>query len=76
MKVHELIEWLSQQDANLDVEVGLRQEYQERLDGDSCQVVSWQGQRFVLLGEPADTWDEADGQPDEAQEWESFDPDC
>jgi hypothetical protein len=28
----------------------------------------------LLIGE--DDEDEYDGQPDEAQEWESFDPDC
>jgi hypothetical protein len=27
-------------------------------------------------GQADDQDDEADGQPDEAQEWESFDPDC
>jgi hypothetical protein len=28
----------------------------------------------LLLGEEED--EDSDGQPDEAQEWESFDPDC
>jgi len=26
--------------------------------------------------QPPEDWVEDDGQPDEAQEWESFDPDC
>ena len=30
----------------------------------------------LLIGEDYDEDDEDDGQPDEAQEWESFDADC
>jgi len=30
----------------------------------------------LLIGEDDEEDDEYDGQPDEAQEWESFDPDC
>ena len=62
MKVKELIEWLSKQNPELEVEVGMRQEYQESLDLDCCQVVKYDSE-YVLLGEPA-------------QDWESFDADC
>ena len=31
---------------------------------------------FMSLSEDLQDADERDGQPDEAQEWESFDPDC
>jgi hypothetical protein len=56
MKVRELIEWLSKQNQELDVEVGMRQEYQEQLDIDYVQVCKYEGQEYVLLGEPAQEW--------------------
>ena len=69
MKVKELIEWLSKQNPELEVEVGMRREYQETLDLDCCQIVkcpySNQHRRqvakydseYVLLGEPVQDWD-------------------
>lgn len=56
MKVKELIKWLSKQNPELDVEVGMRQEYQEALDLDCCQVVKYESE-YVLLGEPAQDWE-------------------
>ena len=52
MKVKDLIEWLSKQNPELDVEVGMHQEYQNGLDLDCCQVVHDYGS-YVLLGELA-----------------------
>lgn len=51
MKVKELIEWLSKQDQELDVEVGLNDEYQSCLDMDQVQVFNCNGEKYVLLGE-------------------------
>ena len=35
------------------------------------------GEGYLLITDcPASLWDEHDGQPDEAQEWHDFDPDC
>jgi hypothetical protein len=56
MKVKELIEWLSKQNQELEVEVGMRQEYQNQLDLDCCQVVKYDSE-YVLLGEPAQDWE-------------------
>jgi hypothetical protein len=56
MKVKELIEWLSKQNPELEVEVGMRQEYQEALGLDCCQVVKYDSE-YVLLGEPVQDWE-------------------
>ena len=53
MKVKELVEWLQKQDQELEVEVGLNQEYQSQLDTDYCQVFRSEGSVYVLLGEPS-----------------------
>lgn len=53
MKVKELIVWLQSQDQEMDVEVGMNQEYQNELDVDYCQVVRFDGYEYVLLGEKA-----------------------
>jgi len=58
MTVRELVEWLESQDQDLRVEVGMNQEYQNRLSVDECQVVVYEGRRYVLLGEPAMDWSE------------------
>lgn len=50
MKVKELIEWLSKQDPEMGVEIGMNREYQERLDSDAVQVVDDEVP-YVLLGE-------------------------
>jgi hypothetical protein len=57
MKVKELIEWLSKQNPELDVEVGMNREYQNELELDEVQVVKLNGSEYVLLGEPAQDWD-------------------
>jgi hypothetical protein len=59
MKVKELIEWLSKQNQELEVEVGMRQEYQDQLDLDCCQVVKLvkYDSEYVLLGEPVQDWE-------------------
>jgi hypothetical protein len=57
MKVKELIVWLQSQDQELDVEVGMNQEYQWELDATDCQVVRYEGSVYVLLGEPAQEWE-------------------
>jgi len=46
------------------------------LEGDRCQTAFERLEDIIndLTAEVSDC--EEDGQPDEAQEWESFDPDC
>ena len=56
MKVKELVEWLSKQDPELDVEVGMNQEYQHGLDLDEVQLVKCDGCEYVLLGESKQDW--------------------
>ena len=45
-----------------------------------CETVSASDQVCTECGEPLvdnpSCWPEWDGQPDEAQEWHDFDPDC
>lgn len=74
MIVSELIAWLQTQPQDLRVDVGMNREYQDHLSLDTCQVFTYDGHSYVLLGE--DTYSEDDGQPDEAQEWADFDADC
>ena len=59
MKVKELIEWLSKQNPELEVEVGMRQEYQNQLDLECCQAVKYDkyDSEYVLLGEPVQDWE-------------------
>jgi hypothetical protein len=56
MNVKQLIEWLSKQDPELEVEIGMRQEYQNALELSCCQVADYNG-KYILLGEPVQDWD-------------------
>jgi hypothetical protein len=42
----------------------------------SLKNMRWLCEKFLEESDRLLDADEADGQPDEAQEWESFDPDC
>lgn len=74
MTVAELIVWLQAQPQDAQVDIGMNQEYQDPLCPETCQLTEYEGVQYVLLGE--EVYSEDDGQPDEAQEWVDFDPDC
>lgn len=51
MTVAELIAWLQTQPQDARVDVGMNQEYQDRLSLDTCQLTEHEGIQYVLLGE-------------------------
>lgn len=51
MTVAELIAWLQTQPQHARVDVGMNQEYQDRLTSDTCQLIEYAGEPYVLLGE-------------------------
>ena len=82
--VGEMIEILKGFDQNLPVQMSMNMEYQSRVCDDMIEMVTPDNARkYVLITDtPSRDWDEDgydseyDGQPDEAQEWHDFDPDC
>ena len=79
LTVAELIEVLKGYDPSLPVEIGMNQEYQCAVSRDMVEVYeTYEGRKILQITDTPDFDydDEYDGQPDEAQEWESFDPDC
>ena len=78
--VAELIAILQTMPQDMGVQMSMNMEYQSRVRSDMVEVFTREdGSQYVLITDcPGSYWDEDgyDGQPDEAQEWESFDPDC
>ena len=79
--VAELVAILQTMPQDMEVQMSMNMEYQSRVRSDMVEVFTRDdGSQYVLITDcPGSLWDEDDaydGQPDEAQEWESFDPDC
>jgi hypothetical protein len=80
--VGELITLLQGFDPALPVQMSMNMEYQGRVRSDYLQVEEpyGGGDPYLLITDcPSADWNEdpeTDGQPDEAQEWHDFDPDC
>ena len=81
--VSELIQILQSMPQDMPVQMSMNMEYQSRVTSDMVEVFTREdGSQYVLITDcPGSSWDEDyedeyDGQPDEAQEWYDFDPDC
>lgn len=84
--VSEMIQILQSMDPTLPVQMSMNMEYQSRVCNDMVEVFTREdGTQYCLITDcPTSEWeedyqdefDEYDGQPDEAQEWADFDPDC
>ena len=76
LTVGALIEQLQRFDPALPVSMSMNMEYEGGVYSDYLEVSRNERGEYLLINDcPASDWDE-DGQPDEAQEWDSFDPDC
>ena len=83
LTVAELIAILQTMPQDMGVQMSMNMEYQGRVCADMVEIYNGRdGGPYVLItdcpGYAADAYneDEYDGQPDEAQEWHDFDPDC
>lgn len=79
LTVGDLIEILGQYDPNMQVHMSMNMEYQSLIRSDFVEeFVREDGSKYLLITDcPNSVWeDDYDGQPDEAQEWHDFDPDC
>ena len=80
LTVGRLIEILQTYPDYMEVQMSMNMEYQSRVCDDMIEMVTPEDARkYVLITDtPSKDWDEDgyDGQPDEAQEWHDFDPDC
>lgn len=78
--VSELIEILRTMPQDLPVQMSMNMEYQSRIRSDFVEIYTRDdGSQYVLITDcPASDWleDCYDGQPDEAQEWHDYDPEC
>ena len=82
--VSELIAILQTMPQDMEVQMSMNMEYQSRVRSDMVELFTREdGSQYVLITDcPGSLWDEDgydseyDGQPDEAQEWHDFDPDC
>lgn len=78
--VSELIEILRTMPQDLPVQMSMNMEYQSRIRSDFVEIYTRDdGSQYVLITDcPASDWleDCDDGQPDEAQEWHDYDPEC
>mgnify|MGYP003335693979 FL=1 len=79
--VSELIATLQTMPGDMPVHMSMNMEYQSRVCSDFVELFTREdGSQYVLITDcPGSSWDEDDayvGQPDEAQEWHDFDPDC
>ena len=82
--VSELIATLQTMPGDMPVHMSMNMEYQSRVCSDFVELFTREdGSQYVLITDcPGSRWDEDgydseyDGQPDEAQEWHDFDPDC
>ena len=79
--VSELIAILQGMPQDMEVQMSMNMEYQSRVRSDMVEVFTREdGSQYVLITDCPGGWqwdeDEYDGQPDEAQEWHDFDPDC
>ena len=82
--VSELIAILQTMPQDMEVQMSMNMEYQSRVRSDFVELFTREdGSQYVLITDcPGSLWDEDgyddeyDGQPDEAQEWHDFDPDC
>ena len=78
LTVGELIEQLKRFDPSLPVSMAMNMEYESGVYDNFLEVSrNSQGEYLLITDCPDSDWDnEYDGQPDEAQEWHDFDPDC
>ena len=78
--VAELVVMLQAMPQDMPVLMSMNMEYQSPICSDFVEVFTRDdGSQYVLITDtPERDWDEDgyDGQPDEAQEWHDFDPDC
>ena len=82
--VSELIATLQTMPGDMPVHMSMNMEYQSRVCSDFVELFTREdGSQYCLITDcPGSRWDEDgydseyDGQPDEAQEWHDFDPDC
>jgi hypothetical protein len=79
LTVAELIRVLETMPQNMPVRMGMNLEYESIVTADMVEVFeTYEGDKFVYItdtpGYGSD--DDRDGQPDEAQEWYDFDPEC
>jgi hypothetical protein len=84
--VSELIAILQGMPQDMPVQMSMNMEYQGLVCSDMVEVFTREdGSQYVLItdcpgagfeGGDNWSWDEDDGQPNEAQEWHDFDPDC
>ena len=81
LTVGDLIEILGQYDPDMQVHMSMNMEYQSLIRSDFVEeFVREDGSKYLLITDsPSSDWDDVDyddGQPDEAQEWYDYDPDC
>ena len=75
--VAELVRMLLAMPQDMPVQMSMNMEYQSPICSDFVEVFTRDdGSQYVLITDtPQIEWDD-DGQPDEAQEWHDYDPDC
>ena len=77
LTVADLIAILSKVDPTLPVKMAMNQEYECEVDASMVGVREYDEGPVLYFNDCLSAYDEDDdGQPDEAQEWADFDPDC